>query len=102
MKAAKDKVVPIVGMGCTLVYHSDRSPATVVEVKSPTTIVIQEDKYTRTDNNGMSENQSYTYESDASGIKHTVILRKDGSWKVWKEGTFVSLGDRRKYHDFSF
>lgn len=95
-------ITPVVGMGATLYHHSDRSPATIVEVITERLIVIQEDSYERIDLNGMSDSQQYIYSADPNGLKHTVSLRKDGVWRVRKGRTVISIGSRRKYHDFSF
>lgn len=50
-----------VGDGVTQCVGSDCYPFTVVEVLSPNRIVIQGDNFYRTDNNGQSEMQDYTY-----------------------------------------
>ena len=96
-----NQVVPVVGMGATICYHSDRYPATVIWVSaSGKTIRIQEDNAVRTDMNGMSECQDYTYSPDPNGAIRTARLTKRG-WKVSK-GPSVALGTRRKYYDYSF
>lgn len=96
------KIVPVVGMGCTIHYFSDREAATVIEIKSPKTVIIQVDKCTRTDKNGMSDDQSYTYEPNPSGAIFEVRLTSKGVWKILKESSTVTFGVRRKYHDFTF
>lgn len=96
-------VEPEVGMGATLVYWTDRAPATVVEVsKTGHKIVVQEDTATRTDSNGMSDAQSYSYERNESGRLHEATRRKDGSYRLKGGTTRVLLGNRSKYHDYSF
>lgn len=92
-----------VGMGATIQYHSDRDPATIIEVSpSGKRIVIQEDSVVRTDNNGMSECQTYEYHCNPEGTVHIATLRKDGSFRLTGGKTLVSVGERRKYYDFSF
>lgn len=93
---------PEVGMGVTICMYSDRHAATVVEVRSDTTIVVQEDISTRVDDNGMSESQIYEYQRDARAPKRTFTRRKDGTWKERGAGTGLQLGARRTYHDYSF
>ena len=94
--------VPIVGMGVTILMYSDRHAATIVEICSPSTIIVQRDIATRIDKNGMSENQEYNYTPDTNAPKEVVTLRKDGRWKLTKEKTVVRLGERDAYYDFSF
>lgn len=104
MKSQNSTVTkPEVGMGATIQHWSDRSPATVIKV-SPTgkKIVLQEDKAIRSDKNGMSENQTYFYQTDANGTLYTATLRDDGTYRLKGSKQLVSLGIRRKYHDYSF
>ena len=97
---------PEVGMGCTLTYWTDRSAATVVEVLSPTKIVVQGDIAYRTDSNGMSECQSYNYARNPKAPRVVFRKRKNGSWvkdgEPMKGGQVVILGTRQEYYDFSF
>lgn len=94
---------PEVGLGCTICMYSDRHAATVVEVsKSGRQIVVQRDKATRTDGNGMSDSQSYTYERDPNGAKTRFSLRKNGAWREVKGGDGLRLGTRDEHYDFSF
>lgn len=95
--------VPEVGQGATLIYWTDRTPATVVAIeRNGRLIVVQEDTATRTDSNGMSDAQSYEYERNPNGRTHEATLRKDGSYRLKGGQTRVALGARSKYHDFSF
>jgi hypothetical protein len=91
-----------IGMPCTIVMHSDRHPATLIEIIGKKTIIIQKDLSIRVDKNGLSEMQEYKYEPDPNGSKYRVSLRKDGHWRMSNDGTLVSLGFRNKYHDFSY
>lgn len=94
---------PVVGMGATIQHWSDRTPATVITVSpSSKKIVLQEDKATRTDQNGMSEVQEYSYQTDSDGTLYTATLRDDGTYRIKGSKQLVSLGNRRKYHDYSF
>lgn len=82
---------------------TDRHPYTVVEVISPKKIVVQEDTATRTDSNGMSDSQSYTYAANPDGKKCILTLRKSGKWmRVGSEGSVFIIGRRMAYHDYSF
>jgi hypothetical protein len=109
MSGTNGQPEPEIGMGATILQWSDRTPCTIVSVRrfkgeqkagQVSEIDAQEDKATRTDNNGMSECQRYEYERDTQGWVTT--------FKRNKKGTFVSnvgnlrIGDRSKYHDFSF
>lgn len=93
-------LVPEVGMGATQLCYTDRHAYTVIEVsKSGKTCKVQADKAIRTDNNGMSEMQSYTFERNPEGA--IVTLRK--TKKGWThKGQRFALGYRSEYHDYSF
>ena len=93
---------PVVGMGATIVYWTDRAACTVARVVAPKTIEISPDKATRMDDHGMSDAQSYEYETDPDAGTYKVTLRKDGRWKISGSQTVVLLGVRRHYHDYSF
>ncbi len=88
-----------VGDGATELMWTDRHAYTVVAVKSAKTIVVQRDKVKRTDTNGMSECQSYAYESDPNGELVTLRMTKRG-WSY--KGRKFRIGARDEYHDFSF
>lgn len=94
---------PTIGLGATICYYTDRDPATVIEVSATgKRIVIQEDKATRIDNNGMSECQQYRYDPDPNGKIHTATLRKDGTYRLTGSKVLISLGKRNRYFDYSF
>lgn len=94
---------PVIGQGVTICLWSDREPATIINVTpSGKTITIQEDKWTRIDNNGLSESQEYEYEPNPGGTIHVARLRKDGTYRIVGSKTKVSLRGRRKFHDFCF
>lgn len=97
-------IVPVLGMGATILGWTDRYPATVIAIsKSGRVITVQDDIYTRIDSNGMSECQDYTYTANPNGCTKTYSLRKNGRWV--QKGTkdcYLSLGNRRRYYDYSF
>jgi hypothetical protein len=67
MANSKPVETPKVGDGATILSWSDRTPATVVFVsENGKTIHIQEDNAVRTDSNGMSECQSYSFTANPS------------------------------------
>lgn len=91
---------PIVGMGATRVWFTDRDPYTVIEVSpSGKRCKVQSDKYVRIDTNGMSECQTYDYSPDSDGSVFELRRTKRG-WT--HKGSLFAMGTRRKYHDFSF
>lgn len=95
--------MPTIGMGATIRIGSDSYPATIIQVtRNGRRIVLQEDNATRTDNNGLSELQEYTYETNSNGTTHIATLRKDGRYRLTGGQIPVSLGNRRKYLDPSF
>jgi hypothetical protein len=84
---------------------SDRQAYTIIEVKSPTTLVIQRDTVKRADNNGMSDAQSYEYTPNPEGHTRTITLRKNGKWHQVGDtikGTPFAVGYRKEYYDYSF
>lgn len=107
---------PVVGMGATLLSWTDRHPATIIEVWRTASkkwlITVQEDNAERIDKNGFSESQDYTYTPNPNGSKQ--MFRFDGE-KGWRRvaknekgrliltgGGGLRIGEREKYHDFSF
>lgn len=94
---------PQIGMGATLLFYTDRKPATVIAIsKSGKTVTLQEDTATRIDENGMSDNQHYEYSPDPNGRIFKARQRKGKGWRVCGEGTGVTFGRREKYFDYSF
>jgi len=108
---------PEVGQGATILHYSDRSAGTVIKVEHKarqTIVTVQEDKATRTDKNGMSETQDYSYEPNPNGPISTFRLNDRGTYdqvrfntktsrfnKV-EEGHGLLLGARDAYYDYSF
>lgn len=98
-----DNIMPEVGMGATIAIGSDRHAATIIQVlQHGKKIVVQEDIATRTDKNGMSECQTYTYEPNLNGSVSIATKRKDGRYRIVGGKTPITVGYRNKYYDFSF
>lgn len=101
---------PTVGEAATMLSWTDRHPGTVVAVGPmskaqpglPTWVDVQEDTAIRTDDNGMSECQRYTYERNPSGSVTRYTLRPRGQYRRKGGDTRVMFGRREKYHDYSF
>lgn len=105
---------PYVGMPATLLSWSDRNPATVIEVNMAMRyIVVQDDNYRRVDSNGMSESQEYEYTPNPNGSTKIFKKNKKGQWVlhyvnpetkrlVQSRSCGLRLGEREKYHDFTF
>jgi len=112
-----------IGNGATVYSWSDRYGATLVDIikrNGKQFIVVQEDHAERTDNNGMSESQSYKYSANPEGKKHYAqildIETEDGQKgfileprylnpqtnRFNKDGHRITLGHRSKFHDYSF
>lgn len=93
-------------MGCTLLYHSDRHAATIIEVVNERRIFIQRDIATRIDSNGMSDAQDYSYQPNPEAAKEEFTLRKNGRWvkkgESAKNGLGIALGYRKEFYDYSF
>lgn len=103
---------PVVGMGATILYWSDRKAATVTAWDGKV-IEVQYDDAKRVDSNGMSEAQEYEFTPNHGGAVLAFRRTKDGSWKQvqwnpetkrWNQNGSAGLivGKRDHYHDFSF
>lgn len=88
--------VPIVGMGATIYWWSDRTPGTVVNVSpSGKTVTIREDDVVE-----WKDHYGVSYRDNPNGRLYTARRRKDGTWKAGGNG--VSFGRRAAYRDPSF
>ena len=100
----KEVTTPEVGMGCTMGIGSDSYAGTIIEVsRTGHRVVVQCDKATRTDNNGMSGSQEYQYEPNPNGRTEVFTRRRNGRYLA--RGTtyhYLALGYRRQYQDPSF
>lgn len=104
---------PVVGMGATVLWWSDRSPATIIKVEG-NMVALREDNARRIDKNGMSDCQDYEYTPNELGREYNFRLNaKKGRWEqvyrnsgsgrwVVSKGCGLIIGRREKYHDFSF
>jgi hypothetical protein len=93
--------IPEVGMPCTYSVGSDSYAGTVIAV-SPGLhkVTVQDVKVTRTDSNGLSEDQSYTYAENPEGPTRTFRLNKHYRYRA---GSYwLHLGERRYYRDPSY
>lgn len=107
-----DQPEPKVGMGATLLGWTDRYAATMTDLTGDI-LTVQTDRATRTDANGMSENQAYSYEPDPDGTLHH-FQRRDDEWvpvqwndrtRCWVDhdaGYPLRIGVRDHYYDFSY
>lgn len=103
--------IPEVGKGATILHWSDRSAYFVNEVSEDgKTVVIERAKAIRTDNNGMSETQSYEYVRDPQTEPETIKFtygkwrRVYTNWEGKKETSPINIifGTMREYFDYSF
>ena len=108
---------PVVGMGATILSWTDRHPATITKVQTDTQgrwiVTVQEDQAERLDDNGFSESQKYKFSLNPNGFtswfrfetgkgwREITPGKKLNSWKL-SEGHGLRIGERNKYHDFSF
>lgn len=106
--SAMKQPAPQVGLGATVLGWTDRRAGTIIDVGLDGSFVVQEDRATRTDTNGMSDCQTYAYERDPTGRlwrfrrvargHQKGLIRENGR----KDGSAVVIGVRDKHHDFSF
>lgn len=92
---------PEVGMGLTVGIGSDRHAYTIVSV-SPTgkSFTATQDRAIRTDDNGMSDLQTYRFEPIPNGE----LVRFSSRLGVWQcvYGKRITLGVRSAFYDFTF
>lgn len=111
LMAASRQPEPVVGMGMTICHYTDRSCATIREVKhnaagKAIAFSATGDRAIRVDDNGISESQQYRYETrdDVKPTRYT--LRKNGKWGEvgipMRYAGQLLLGVRDAYHDYSF
>ena len=99
---------PEVGMGATVLCYTDRRAGTIVQAAYSGDFTVREDRAIRTDDNGMSEAQTYRYEPDPNGrLYHFRVVRRGKAAGQYREdgrkdGNRVLIGHRDAYHDFSF
>lgn len=100
-----------VGDGATILGWTDRHAATITQIDydrkaNPKRVYVQEDIATRTDSNGMSESQEYTYAPNPNATHIAFTKRKNGRWvregEPMKSGQALSIGERDEYYDYSF
>jgi hypothetical protein len=98
---------PEVGVGATLLSWTDRHAGTIIEV-SDKEFVVQRDIATRTDKNGMSDSQDYSYAPNPDGeryvFRRVVRGKAKGQWREHgsKDGAGVLIGKRDEHFDFCF
>lgn len=111
MMGNSTKPTPEVGMGCTLLFWSDRYAGTIIKIEN-NIIHVQQDNATRIDKNGISEDQEYEYTPNPKGAMYYFRIRKGklvqvrlnmetNRWNIANECN-LSIGTRRQYYDFSF
>jgi hypothetical protein len=92
---------PQVGMGCTILHWTDRSPCTIVAVsKTGKSFDFTYDDYRRTDSNGMSQDQTYEYAPRPDAARYKARLSKDGRYRA--QGQVIVVGKREAYFDPHF
>lgn len=112
MTNGRTSIEPEIGMGATVAMWSDRRACTVIAWNGET-LTVQEDTSIRTDNNGMSDAQSYRYEKNELGARHHFRRDKHGKWQelstsqtgrlvMVKGGHGLILNARMTFHDYSF
>lgn len=118
MGNAKSALTPTVGMGATILMFTDRHAGTIVQA-SDWIVIVRKDKAIRTDQNGMSDSQSYRYEPNPEGQEWTFKRSLEGwrearlnpaskatapqrRYRLQKGGAQLLVGERAAYHDYSF
>lgn len=91
--------VPKANEGATEILWSDRFAGTVIKVE-PHAVLWRRDIAKRLDTNGQSECQQYSYSPDPDAPVKTFKLTPRG-YKS-DTGSYLSIGYRNEYHDYSF
>ena len=83
----RPRLIPEIGVPCTVYYYSDCSAGRIIDVPTPKTIVVQQD--------GLYHGiKTFTYRRDGSWVEKGTTLRDPG--------TYCALGYRYDYYDRSF
>lgn len=90
-----------VGMGATINYFSDSVATTIIQIEGKR-IILQRDKATRIDDNGFSDAQEYSYQQDPEGETYIASLRKDGTYRLVKSNSKITIGVRKEFYDYTF
>lgn len=104
LMAASAQPKPEPGMGATIVMYTDLHACTIIDV-TKMAVTIMEDIATRTDANGMSESQDYSYAFNVKAKPQVFTRRKTGRYVRRGErvnGTHLVIGTRDHYIDPSF
>lgn len=95
-------IKPRVGMPTTIYYITNQKTTTVVYVSAGgRKVIVREDSSIRTDNNGMSDQQTYTYTQNPEGKEHTFYRRAMG-YGGRRGGKYLALDSHQTYYDYSF
>ena len=98
-----EQMTPQIGMGVTVFMWSDRRAGTIVGMsKSGKTIEFTMDTVTRTDDNGFSHDQDYSYKTNFDAPRLKARKNKKGQWRIIRHGSFLGIGFRNEYHDIDF
>lgn len=103
---------PRIGMGATLLGWTDRYAGTITDLTGGI-LTVQEDRATRTDTNGASDDQAYSYECNPNGALHHFEQRgeewvpvqwndRTRRWNKHPSGYPVKVGVRDQFYDFSY
>ncbi len=116
-RGTKGQPTPIIGMGATLLYYTDRDAGTIVFIGGSVgkvVVGVQADRARRIDTNGQSESQAYEFTRNLDGgISYFRFDAKKGwrgvqvnpdtdRWVLSGGTTGLRIGERDKYYDFSF
>ena len=89
-----------VGSKVTIIYYSDREPATVVKMsKSGNKITVRKNKAKRI---GEFYSNDWEISDEFEGPEMTYHRHKDGEWYSKDKGTFLYVFGHYKYFDYSF
>ncbi len=108
MSHSVGQLAPAFGLGATVLAWTDRYAGTIIDVGLDGSFTVREDHWVRTDGRGMSESQTYDFAPNPQGrlFRFSLVRRGKAKGQIRengkKDGYAVVVGQRHKYHDFSF
>jgi len=98
-----EKMIPEVGMGCTICLWSDSHAGTITRVSpSGKTIWYRQDIATVVGGSCQDGSAEYKYTFDEKGYDQKATLRKDGDYRATGTNYLIAIGTRREYYDPHF
>lgn len=106
---SQSRIVPTIGMACTVLCYSDRHAAEVIEVNKSKKKITVRYMDAKAKHQGMTDSQDWELTSNEKGRTQVFKLqargRMKGTWVERGSGSGrnrLALGYHDHYHDYSF